>query len=632
MSDSINNNTVVISMSDLNSIVDDPEIASLAYRMSMETSDNHQIPDTTTFPPSTVTTYVGGLEREDKTNSIQEVTQMINDFMESSASAATTMSGVVGDISSSNPAVEGKNVFHQTFDALSLPSLLPNLASSGSTKVEFRCKIGASDDNKMDISSLQSPMSSSEVPSSTATSVVPASYCPLDKSVETVSRYNFCVAGQDGCGKTSFCYSTFQQTQHFPNFSMCKTKKTMKDDVNRLNPVDDSTRNQQDQVVVDGGDGGHRGGNKGITISECGRGETIVGSNERIIVTIVDTGGYGNYVNNSSHITALLEYIERQNEAYECAGIYRNRDDRSKDTRIHCLFYLFVPHRVQHIDIEFLRSLQKRVPIVPIISKADTLTAWELAEQLHLIHTRLSDAGIDCFDFEESDIDESWLEQRFDTSTFTRLGRAMEGVSHGPTGTIESEDVATEAVTGTVTDSQARPRIRNVFAVISGNRKYNYGTASGDDSELSDTKRLHTVLFRSLGKLRKQTDAIHEEWRSKRLRKACLIFHESRFVVDTMWMALGAAVSLYFMGMSMGDVPFITMELSMTRFAILVSELIVGLRSVGLKRGAYWFLVMLCSTLVIDVALSNARLAVLITTSLVGIVGSSRFVATRPKL
>lgn len=56
--------------------------------------------------------------------------------------------------------------------------------------------------------------------------------------------------------------------------------------------------------------------------------------------------------------------------------------DRKKiqDTRVHCCLY-FIPSHVRGlrpIDIETMKALQKRVNIIPIIAKADSLTKKEL--------------------------------------------------------------------------------------------------------------------------------------------------------------------------------------------------------------------------------------------------------------
>ena len=169
-----------------------------------------------------------------------------------------------------------------------------------------------------------------------------------------------------------------------------------------------------------------------------------------------------------------------------------------------CGQYFFASHRVHALDITFLKMLQDVVVIVPIVSKADSLTASELAHQLRLIKTSLKDANIAVFDFEEDGIDESWLDQPFEAATFARLGMSM----------VEDQVSIESPIT------VRRPMIRNVFAIISGVREYLWVTVSEKNPHHCDTMRLHTVLFRSLGKLRKKTEEIHEKWRQQNSKKS----------------------------------------------------------------------------------------------------------------
>ena len=50
------------------------------------------------------------------------------------------------------------------------------------------------------------------------------------------------------------------------------------------------------------------------------------------------------------------------------------------DTRVHCCLYFIPPygHGLRQIDLEFLKRLQYKVNLVPVIAKADTLTKPEV--------------------------------------------------------------------------------------------------------------------------------------------------------------------------------------------------------------------------------------------------------------
>jgi hypothetical protein len=139
-----------------------------------------------------------------------------------------------------------------------------------------------------------------------------------------------------------------------------------------------------------------------------------------------------------------------------------------------------------------------------------------LAEQLETIRDRLKKEGIDVFDFGETDVDESWLDQtpEFDRMAMTRLGYALKGPTTTTT-TTPSKCCDEEAAAL----QQTRPMIRNVFAVISGERHYAWGVAREDCRHHSDMTRLQTVVFRSLGRLTERTNVIHQAWRMRQQKQ-----------------------------------------------------------------------------------------------------------------
>ena len=249
-------------------------------------------------------------------------------------------------------------------------------------------------------------------------------------------------------------------------------------------------------------------------IEERGRCEKIQGD-ARVIVTIVDTPGFGDSLDNNDRFIPVETYIEQQNKMYEDNEAYRRPNQQQDDSRIHACFYFIMPHRVTPLDCEFMRRLQTKVPIIPIVAKADTLTMVELEDQLGTIRSRLEEHSIRIFDFGERNIDESWMKDDTttmdDPSTFSQIGKAL------------VMDDAHQTVT-----PLKRRQLANVFAVISGSRQYMWGTACEEDPQHSDTPRLHNVLFQdrslqSLGKLHDRANEIHEAWRQSenlRLREA----------------------------------------------------------------------------------------------------------------
>ena len=50
---------------------------------------------------------------------------------------------------------------------------------------------------------------------------------------------------------------------------------------------------------------------------------------------------------------------------------------RLQDPLVHVCLYFVAPHRLKHMDIAFMRALHRKVNIVPIIAKSDTMTTKE---------------------------------------------------------------------------------------------------------------------------------------------------------------------------------------------------------------------------------------------------------------
>uniref|UniRef100_A0A7N4NSI1 Septin 9 n=1 Tax=Sarcophilus harrisii TaxID=9305 RepID=A0A7N4NSI1_SARHA len=99
----------------------------------------------------------------------------------------------------------------------------------------------------------------------------------------------------------------------------------------------------------------------------------------RMKLTVIDTPGFGDHINNENCWQPIMQFINDQYEKYLQEEININRKKRIPDTRVHCCIY-FIPatgHSLRPLDIEFMRRLSKVVNIVPVIAKADTLTLEE---------------------------------------------------------------------------------------------------------------------------------------------------------------------------------------------------------------------------------------------------------------
>ncbi|XP_071371196.1 neuronal-specific septin-3-like isoform X2 [Centroberyx affinis] len=124
-------------------------------------------------------------------------------------------------------------------------------------------------------------------------------------------------------------------------------------------------------------------------------------------LTVIDTPGFGDQINNENCWEPIVKYVNEQYEKYLKEELHVNRKRRIPDTRVHCCIY-FLPatgHWLRPIDVEFMKRLGKIVSIVPVIAKADTLTIEERLEFKQRIRQDLVANGIRVYPQKEYDED-----------------------------------------------------------------------------------------------------------------------------------------------------------------------------------------------------------------------------------
>ncbi|KAI8867424.1 cell division/GTP binding protein [Ramicandelaber brevisporus] len=102
-------------------------------------------------------------------------------------------------------------------------------------------------------------------------------------------------------------------------------------------------------------------------------------SGVRMQLTIVDTPGFGDGLNNDGCWVPIIKYIKDQHKGYLERELKPQRERFIPDTRIHCCLYFISPsgHGLRPLDIEVLKRLTEVVNVVPVIAKSDTLTLEE---------------------------------------------------------------------------------------------------------------------------------------------------------------------------------------------------------------------------------------------------------------
>ena len=139
----------------------------------------------------------------------------------------------------------------------------------------------------------------------------------------------------------------------------------------------------------------------------------------KVKLTVIDTPGFGDYVNNRDSWVPIIDFVDDQHETYMRQEQQPQRVDKS-DLRVHaCLYFVrptghtlvfsfvvlccypsffavrvwlfggssvltrasffFVPCSLKPLDIEIMKRLGTRVNLIPVVAKADTLTQHDLA-------------------------------------------------------------------------------------------------------------------------------------------------------------------------------------------------------------------------------------------------------------
>uniref|UniRef100_A0A673LZX7 Septin-5-like n=1 Tax=Sinocyclocheilus rhinocerous TaxID=307959 RepID=A0A673LZX7_9TELE len=127
----------------------------------------------------------------------------------------------------------------------------------------------------------------------------------------------------------------------------------------------------------------------------------------KLKLTIIDTPGFGDAVNNTESWKALTDYIDQQFEQYfrDESGLNRKN---IQDNRVHCCLYFIPPfgHGLRPVDVEFMKALQDKVNVVPLISKADCLTPAEMRKMKDRVREEIEKFGIKVYQFPDCDSDE----------------------------------------------------------------------------------------------------------------------------------------------------------------------------------------------------------------------------------
>ncbi|KZT30656.1 cell division control/GTP binding protein [Neolentinus lepideus HHB14362 ss-1] len=213
----------------------------------------------------------------------------------------------------------------------------------------------------------------------------------------------------------------------------------------------------------------------------------------RLRLTVVDTPGFGDFVNNDDSWKPIVENIESRFDSYL---EQENRVNRAKivDNRVHACLYFIQPtgHSLKPIDIEFMRRLHNKVNLIPIIAKADTMTDEEVAEFKARVLADIAHHNIHIFQA-----------PTYENEDEEAISEAEEIAGKIPFAVVGSDKVV------------ETPDGRKVRG-----RAYPWGVVEVDNEEHCDFVKLRQMLIRTyMEELREYTnDVLYENWRTEKLQ------------------------------------------------------------------------------------------------------------------
>ncbi|KAF2188031.1 putative septin AspA [Zopfia rhizophila CBS 207.26] len=215
-----------------------------------------------------------------------------------------------------------------------------------------------------------------------------------------------------------------------------------------------------------------------------------------VSLTIVNTPGFGDMIDNEASFGEIIGYIERQYDEILAVDCRIKRRPRFRDNRVHALLYFITPtgHGLRELDIELMKRLSPRVNVIPVIGKADSLTPVELARSKKLVMEDIAHYRIPIYDFpyDIEEDDEDTIEENAE----------LRGLM--PFAIVGSEEVV--EICG-----------RKVRA-----RQYPWGVVEVDNPRHSDFLAIRSVLLHShLADLKQIThDFLYENYRTEKLSKS----------------------------------------------------------------------------------------------------------------
>jgi len=166
------------------------------------------------------------------------------------------------------------------------------------------------------------------------------------KNLKRGFDFNILVAGQSGLGKTTFVNTLFSAS--------------ILDAKGAKAPIEPTKK----------------------TLEITSRSHLLEEKGVKLRLTVVDTPGFGDQINNDKCWEPIVSYIQSQYKRYLREENALTRKKNIPDSRIHACLYFISPngHTLRPIDLESMKNISEYVNLIPVIAKSDTLTLEERVE------------------------------------------------------------------------------------------------------------------------------------------------------------------------------------------------------------------------------------------------------------
>ncbi|CAJ0942881.1 unnamed protein product, partial [Mesorhabditis belari] len=275
----------------------------------------------------------------------------------------------------------------------------------------------------------------------------------VKKAIEQGFHFNLMCVGETGLGKTTLIESLFNMKLEFDSCD------------NELTTVELRSKKYE---VMEGG--------------------------IRLRMTIVETAGFGDQLDKDKSASLIAKHLNDQFEKYFKEELkIRRMLSFYEDTRIHACLYFISPTGLglKALDLVTLRELSKRVNVIPIIAKSDTISKDDLIRFKSKILSELAQNHIEIYQFPTDD--ETVAEINSQMNKFTPF-----------------------AVIGS-TDFVKKDDGKFVRA-----RRYPWGIVEVENEDHCDFVKLRDALLRTnVDSLRERTHSVlYENYRRERLRSS----------------------------------------------------------------------------------------------------------------